>query len=77
MPLFHFDVRYDHEDWSEGDVGIELASVEQAGAEALELIAGLAREKLREYSTLAVRVRDGEPGPVLTLSLSLRAKARA
>lgn len=77
MPLFHFDVRYDREAWSRDDVGADFASIDEARAEALELLAGLARDKLREHETLAVRIRDGQPEPVVTLSLSLSVEERA
>ena len=72
MPLFHFDVRYSDQPWSDDDQGLEFATVDRARAEARDLIAAIAKESLREHSKLSVRIRDGKPEPVLTLSLSLR-----
>jgi hypothetical protein len=39
-------------------------------------IAGIAKEKLRDYSGLSVRVRDGKPEPIVTLHLFLWAEER-
>ncbi|HEX2555729.1 MAG TPA: hypothetical protein VHL98_18675 [Microvirga sp.] len=76
MPLFHFDVRYDGEPWSDDQIGMDLAGPEEARPAALELLAELAKDKLGKYDFLAVRIRDGQPEPVLTLNLSLRAEER-
>ena len=37
-------------------------------------IAGIAKEKLRDYSGLSVRVRDGKPEPIVRLNLCLWAE---
>jgi hypothetical protein len=77
MPLFHFDVQYDDESWSDDQEGTELADAEAARREALDLIAEMAKEKLREHQQLSVRIRDGDPEPVLILTLGLRAEERS
>ena len=71
MPQFHFDVRYDDEAWSEDEEEFDFASLEEARSEAIELMAGLAANKLREYRTLMIRVRNDQRTPLLTLTLSL------
>ncbi len=77
MPLFHFDVRYSDEPWSDDETGTELAAAGMARAEALDLLASLAKEQLRQNNAIAVRIRHGDPEPILILSLSLRAEERA
>ena len=72
MPLFHFDVRYNDEPWSDDETGTELDAAGMARAEA-----SLAKEQLRQNNAIAVRIRDGDPEPILILSLSLRAEERA
>jgi hypothetical protein len=71
MPQFHFDVRYDDEAWSEDEEEFDFASLEEARSEAIELMAGLTANKLREYRTLMIRVRNDQRTPLLTLTLSL------
>ena len=75
MPQFHFDVRYDDEAWSEDEEEIDFASLDEARSEAIELIAGLTANKLREYRTLMIRVRTDQRTPLLTLTLSLTPEA--
>ncbi len=43
----------------------------EARAEALELIAGLAKDQVREHWRISVRVRDHEPEPFLEVTLSI------
>ncbi len=73
MPKFHFDVRYDDEAWSEDEEEIDFASLE-ARSEAIELMAGLTADKLREEWRLMIRVRNDQHTPLLTLTLSLKAE---
>ena len=74
MPRFHFDVRYDDEAWSEDEEENDFASLDEARSEAIELMAGLTANKLREYRRLMIRVRDDQRRPLLTLTLSLKAE---
>ena len=74
MPRFHFDVRYDDEAWSEDEEDNDFASLDEARSEAIELMAGLTANKLREYRRLMIRVRDDRRTPLLTLTLSLKAE---
>jgi hypothetical protein len=74
MPKFHFDVRYDDEAWSEDEEEIYYDSLEEARSEAIELMAGLTADTLRDYWKLMVRVRNDQRTPLLTLTLSLDAE---
>ncbi len=74
MPKFHFDVRYDDEAWSEDEEENDFASLEEARSEAIELMAGLTANRLREYWRLMIRVRNDQRTPLLTLTLSLKAE---
>ena len=74
MPQFHFDVRYDDKAWSEDEEEFDFASLEEARSEAIELMAGLTANKLREYWRLMIRVRNDQRTPLLTLTLSLKAE---
>jgi hypothetical protein len=76
MPRFYFDVQYDSEPWSPDSDCADLASKEEARAEAVALMAGLVKDCLRRYWQIAVRVRDDQPTPVLTLTLSMDADER-
>ena len=70
MPKFHFDVRYDDEAWSEDEEEIDYDSLEEARSEAIELMAGLTADTLRDYCKLMIRVRNDQRTPLLTLTLS-------
>ena len=74
MPKFHFDARYNDEDWSDDEEEIDFASLEEARSEAIERMAGLTASKLREYWRLMIRVRDDQRTPLLILTLSLKAE---
>ncbi len=74
MPKFHFDVRYDDEAWSEDEEEIDYDTLEEARSEAIELMAGLTTDTLRDYWKLMIRVRNDQRTPLLTLTLSLDAK---
>lgn len=76
MPKFHFDVRYDGDPWSEDPDGTELPDANEARNEAVSLMAELVLDNLRKYHELAVRVRDGQPTPLLTLTLAMDAQER-
>ena len=77
MPKFHFDVRYDDEAWSEDEEEIDFASLEEARSEAIELMAGLTADNLREYRRLMIRVRNDQRAPLLTLTLSMKAEEQS
>ena len=77
MPRYYFDLRYDGDPWSNDPDGIDLAGVDEARSEAVALMAGIVRDKLREYWQIAIRVRDDQPTPVLALSLSMKADERS
>ena len=53
------------------------AGVDEARREAVALMAGIVRDKLREYWQIAIRVRDDQPTPVLALELSMKAEERS
>ncbi len=76
MPRFHFDVRYGSEPWSEDPDGTNLLDAREARSEAVTLMAELVLDHLREYQEIAVRVRDGQPTPLLTLTLAMDAQER-
>ena len=70
MPLFKFDLRYDDDPWDPDDTeGTEVESKEQARIDALELAASIAKDQVRKHRLIAVRVRDGSPEPVVTVTL--------
>ena len=75
MSLYHFDVRYDGGAWEEDDVGVELADREEARQQALVLAFSLAKER-PPVEEIAVRVRDGEPEPVLVVRVSTAVEQR-
>ena len=77
MPLFHYDVQFDAQDWSEDPDGIELSGIDEMRAEAFSLASGLARDHIARCREIAIRVRNGSPDPVLTLRLSLAVEDRA
>jgi hypothetical protein len=69
MPQFRFDVRRDDGAWSDDDEGTELPSAEEAGREAMSLGYALALgDPPARY--IAIRVRNGEPEPLLTIRIS-------
>jgi hypothetical protein len=76
VPLFHFDVQYGQEPWSYDESGTELDSEDEVRNQAFDLISMLVRDKLRNHTEIAVRVRDGWPAPIQTLRLSLQAEGR-
>jgi len=76
MPRFYFDLQYDSEPWSPDPDGTDLASPQEARAEAVALMAGVVQDHLREYWQIAIRVRDDQPTPVLTLMLSMNSQER-
>ena len=77
MPVFHFDVRYDDEEWSDDPDGLELNGIDEARIEALDLARGLAKEHILGCREIAIRVRDGQPEPVIIVRLSMTAQERA
>ncbi len=77
MPRYYFDLRYDGDAWSNDPDGIDLAGVDEARSEAVALMAGIVRDRLRKYWQIAIRVRDDQPTPVLALSLSMEADERS
>ena len=72
MSLYHFDLRCDVEPGSPAEFGLELPSPEEARKQAFEMIGELAKERLRASREIAVRIRDGSPEPLLTLTVLLR-----
>jgi hypothetical protein len=74
MPKFFFDLRYDDEPWFDDTEGSELASLEEARSEAVELMAETTKDKLRSYWKISIRLRDDQRTPLLTLILSMRAE---
>ena len=77
MPRYHFDLRYDDEPWSEDPDGIDLDGPEQARLEALALAGDIAREQVPQHWRMSVRVRDGQPEPLLIVDLSVTRKERS
>ena len=71
MPRYFFDIRYDDEPWSDDQDGVNLVGRTEARAEALELIASLAKEQVRLHWQISVRVRDYEPFSIVTLSVEV------
>ena len=69
MARFYFDIRYVDEPWSPDEDGVPLVGRREARAEALELIAGLAKDQVREHWRISVRVRDHEPEAFVTVTL--------
>ena len=72
---FWFDVRYDDDAWSEDDEGTELRDPEEARRSALDLALSLAKADAPIHE-LTVRVRDGEPAPVLLVRLLTEVETR-
>ena len=66
MPLYYFDLRYDEEPWSDDQDGPA-----QARAAALTLATAVAREDARFDRRIQVRLRDGSPDPIATVTLSI------
>jgi hypothetical protein len=71
MPRYYFDIRYDDEPWSDDQDGVDLVGRTEARAEALDLIAGLAKEQVGLHWRVSVRVRDYEPFSTVTLSVDV------
>jgi hypothetical protein len=75
MSLYHFDVRYDGRAWEDDDVGCECADGEEARTQALGLAFSLAKEH-PPATEIAIRVRDGEPEPILMVRVSTEIEHR-
>jgi hypothetical protein len=60
MLKFYFDLRYDDEPWSDDETGNDFAGVEEARLEAIELMAEITKDKLREYWRIAIRARNDQ-----------------
>ena len=78
MPLFHFDTVDTGKLFPDTD-GVELPDSEAARKEALSMLGAIARDELPDgdYREFVVHVRDGQPTPCLTASLTLRVERRA
>jgi len=72
---FWFAVRYDDDAWSEDDEGTELPDLEEARRSALDLALSLAKADAPTHE-LTVRVRDGDPAPVLLVRLLMEFETR-
>jgi hypothetical protein len=77
MPRYHFDVKYDAQDWSADVDGLELRDIDEARDQAFGLTRGLAKDHIVCCGEIAVRVRDDQPQPVVTLRLSMSVEDRA
>ena len=75
MPRYHFDVSRDGEPWSDDDEGTELAGPQDARREAVHLAHALA--KARPASELSIRVRNGDPTPLLTVRVATSVEGRS
>jgi len=71
MPLYYFDLRYDEEPWSDDQDGLPFDGPAQARAAALTLATAVAREDARFDRRIQVRLRDGNPDPIATVTLSI------
>ena len=75
MAVYHFDVQSDGGPWSDDDTGTELPGPDLARDEAVRLAYCLAREN--PAPELSIRVRNGQPTPLLTVRVSTSIKMRA
>jgi hypothetical protein len=69
MPSYHFDLRYDEEPWSHDSLPFDDPA--QARAAALTLATAVAREDARFGRRIQVRLRDHNPDPIATVTLSI------
>ena len=70
MPRYRFDLRYDDEPWSEDDTeGSDCESAAVARRDAVQLVAEIAKDEVWRHRSIAVRVRDDGPEPVVTVTL--------
>jgi hypothetical protein len=75
MARYHFDISRDGADWSDDDEGTDIPATELARDAAVELALEMAKVPQRP-SEIAVRVRDGEPEPVLIVRVSVEVQTR-
>ena len=71
MPMYYFDLRYDEEPWSDDQDGLPFDSPAQARAAALSLATAVAKEDARFHYRIQVRLRDGSPNTIATVTLSI------
>ncbi len=71
MPSYYFDLRYDEEPWSQDQEGLPFDDLAQARAAALTLATAVAREDARFGRRIQVRLRDHNPDPIATVTLSI------
>lgn len=77
MPQCFFDVSMENGPWSEDDGGTDLPDEEAARVAALELALSLAKEPPVVVDALAVRVRNHQPEPLVTVRLCVETQKRA
>jgi hypothetical protein len=68
MTLYHFDVSQNGGPWEEDDDGTKLSSADEARREAVALAHMLAKDG--RATDLTIRVRNGNPTPLLTVRVS-------
>jgi hypothetical protein len=75
MPLYFFDVTDDGEPSSPDAIGTEFPDKEAIPDEAVNLLAGIARDRLQHgtHRTFAVDVRDEEGRIIFKATLSFKA----
>lgn len=69
MTLYHFDVRYDEDEWSIDLDGLDLAYPVDARREAVKTAAELAKDAIGWHRRISVRVRDSYPESLLTINI--------
>ena len=72
MTLYHFDVSQNGGAWEEDDDGTVLSGPDEARREAVALAHVLAKDG----RDLSIRVRNGEPTPLLTVRVSTSVATR-